>query len=57
MAQILLTGEDVEIPERREHLQSTFSALLELGVIPVVNENEFRFLRRDRNRAAEGAGR
>ena len=40
MAQILLTGEDVEIPERREHLQSTFSALLELGVIPVVNEND-----------------
>lgn len=40
MAQILLTGEDMEIPERREHLQSTFSALLELGVIPVVNEND-----------------
>ena len=40
MAQILLTGDDVEDPERAAHLQSTFSALLELGVIPVVNEND-----------------
>ncbi len=40
MAQILLTGDDVEDRERSVHLQSTFSALLELGVIPVVNEND-----------------
>ena len=40
MAQILLTGDDVEDPERAEHLRSTFSALLEMGVIPVVNEND-----------------
>lgn len=40
MAQILLTGDDVEDPERAEHLHSTFSALLEMGVIPVVNEND-----------------
>lgn len=40
MAQILLTGDDVEDPERAEHLRGTFSALLELGVIPVVNEND-----------------
>ena len=40
VAQILLTGDDVEDPERAAHLQSTFSALLELGVIPVVNEND-----------------
>ena len=39
MAQILLTGDDVEDPERAEHLSNTFSALLEMGVIPVVNEN------------------
>ncbi len=39
-AQILLTGDDVEDPERAEHLRGTFSALLELGVIPVVNEND-----------------
>ena len=29
VAQILLTGDDVEIPQRAEHLRSTFSALLE----------------------------
>ena len=40
MAQILLTGDDMDDPERAEHLRSTFSALLELGVIPVVNEND-----------------
>ena len=40
MAQILLTGDDVEDPERCAHLRSTFSALLEMGVIPVVNEND-----------------
>lgn len=40
MAQILLTGDDVEDPERAKHLRGTFSALLELGVIPVVNEND-----------------
>ncbi len=39
-AQILLTEEDVEDPGRAEHLQGTFSALLEMGVIPVVNEND-----------------
>ena len=40
VAQILLTGDDVENPDRAEHLRSTFSALLEMGVIPVVNEND-----------------
>lgn len=40
VAQILLTGDDVEDPDRAEHLRSTFSALLEMGVIPVVNEND-----------------
>lgn len=40
MAQILLTGDDVEDPSRAGHLRGTFSALLELGVIPVVNEND-----------------
>ena len=40
VAQILLTSDDVEDPIRAEHLSSTFSALLELGVIPVVNEND-----------------
>ena len=40
VAQILLTGEDVEHPVRAEHLTGTFEALLELGCIPVVNEND-----------------
>jgi glutamate 5-kinase len=40
VAQILLTGEDVEVPERAEHLNGTFQALLDMGVIPVVNEND-----------------
>ena len=40
VAQILLTGEDVDDPIRAEHLSNTFSSLLEMGVIPVVNEND-----------------
>jgi glutamate 5-kinase len=40
VGQILLTDEDVEIPERKENLIRTFEALLELGVIPVVNEHD-----------------
>lgn len=39
-AQILLTENDVDDPGRAEHLRGTFSALLEMGVIPVVNEND-----------------
>ena len=40
VAQILLTGDDVEDPDRSAHLRSTFSALLEMRVIPIVNEND-----------------
>ena len=40
VAQILLTGDDVEDPVRAEHLKNTFGSLLELGIIPVVNEND-----------------
>ena len=40
VAQILLTGEDVDDPVRAEHLSGTFEALLSMGVIPVVNEND-----------------
>ena len=40
VAQILLTDADVDDPHRREHLTGTFAALLDMGVIPVVNEND-----------------
>ena len=40
VAQILLTGDDIEEEDRAEHLRSTFSSLLEMGIIPVVNEND-----------------
>lgn len=40
IAQILLNAEDIEQEEKRENLTNTFDALLELGVIPVVNEND-----------------
>lgn len=40
VAQILLTDEDVDHPTRAEHLSGTFQALLEMGCIPVVNEND-----------------
>ena len=40
VAQILLTGEDVDAPVRAGHLRNTFASLRERGVIPVVNEND-----------------
>lgn len=40
VSQILLTGDDVDHAERAKHLTGTFEALLSLGVIPVVNEND-----------------
>ncbi|MBP3735936.1 MAG: glutamate 5-kinase [Lachnospiraceae bacterium] len=40
VAQILLTGEDVENPVRAEHLSNTFEALLSMHIIPIVNEND-----------------
>ena len=40
VGQILLTGDDVDHQERSAHLASTFEALLEIGCIPVVNEND-----------------
>ena len=39
-AQILLTDTDVADEDRASHLRATFSALLEMGVVPVVNEND-----------------
>ena len=40
VAQILLTGSDVEDPQRRMNFQNTLFRLLELGALPVINEND-----------------
>ncbi|MCM1113289.1 MAG: glutamate 5-kinase [Muribaculum sp.] len=40
IAQILLNAEDIEHEDKKENLTNTFDALLEMGVIPVVNEND-----------------
>lgn len=40
IAQILLNTEDIEQEEKRDNLLNTFNTLLEMGVIPVVNEND-----------------
>lgn len=40
IAQILLNAEDIENEEKKENLTNTFDSLLEMGIIPVVNEND-----------------
>lgn len=40
VAQILLTRSDVDIEKRKNHTTDTFNTLLEMGVIPIVNEND-----------------
>ncbi|HIU58057.1 MAG TPA: glutamate 5-kinase [Candidatus Ornithomonoglobus merdipullorum] len=40
VAQILLTRSDVDSEDRREHMKNTFNTLLEMGIIPIVNEND-----------------
>jgi glutamate 5-kinase len=40
VAQILLNAEDIKQEEKKENLVNTFEALLEMGIIPVVNEND-----------------
>jgi glutamate 5-kinase len=40
IAQILLNEEDIRDEEKRLNLTNTFDALLKMGVIPVVNEND-----------------
>lgn len=40
VAQILLTGEDIDHEDRRHNFENTMARLLELGVLPVVNEND-----------------
>lgn len=40
IAQILLNADDIKQEEKKESLTNTFNSLLEMGVIPVVNEND-----------------
>jgi glutamate 5-kinase len=40
IGQILLNAEDIEQEEKKENLINTFNALLEMGIIPIVNEND-----------------
>jgi glutamate 5-kinase len=40
IGQILLNAEDIRQEEKKENLTNTFDALLEMGVIPIVNEND-----------------
>ncbi len=40
VAQILITGEDIEDAERRTNFENTMRRLLELSVIPILNEND-----------------
>lgn len=40
VAQVLLTGEDVEDPVRHQNFINTMECLLQLGVLPVINEND-----------------
>ncbi len=40
VAQILITGEDVEHTDRSANFKNTMCRLLELGAIPIINEND-----------------
>ena len=40
VAQLLLTAEDVNYPQRRQNFENAVNRLLELGAVPVVNEND-----------------
>ena len=40
VAQLLITGEDVENPQRSENFTNTIRRLLELGALPIINEND-----------------
>lgn len=40
VAQLLVTREDIAVPRRKRNIRNTFGTLLEMGIIPVVNEND-----------------
>lgn len=40
VAQILITGEDMQNPERHKNFENTVEKLLEMGILPIINEND-----------------
>lgn len=40
VAQILVTGDDVEHTDRKENFINTMARLLDLGALPIINEND-----------------
>lgn len=40
VAQLLITGEDIEHSDRRRNFENTMCRLLELGALPIINEND-----------------
>ena len=40
VAQILITGDDIDHTDRKTNFENTMRRLLELGVLPIVNEND-----------------
>ena len=40
VAQLLLTGADMDTPDRRQNFQNTLTRLLEMGALPIINEND-----------------
>lgn len=39
-AQVLLTREDLEDPQRRRNVKGTLETLLKAGIVPIINEND-----------------
>lgn len=40
VAQILVTRDDIVIPRRKRNIKNTFTTLIDMGIIPIVNEND-----------------
>jgi glutamate 5-kinase len=40
IAQVLLTSDIIEYPERVQNTRNTFNTLLEMSIIPIINEND-----------------
>ena len=56
IAQVLLTEDDFRSPERYRNLRETLQALLRMGVIPVVNENDTVSTQELERPAGDGVG-